>query len=45
MEARVDRLRLGWTLSPASLNDRPWFITWSMMVALISSVTTALTPL
>ncbi len=43
MEATVDRLRLGWTLSPASLSDRPWFITWSMIVALISSVTTALT--
>lgn len=31
----IDHLRLSWTLSPASLiNDRPWFITWSMMVAL-----------
>ena len=25
MEATVDRLRLGWTLSPVSLSDRPWY--------------------
>lgn len=35
----------GWALLPATLIDRPWFFTWSVMVALISSVKTALTVL
>ncbi len=45
MEATVDRLKLGCTLSPASLNERPWLITWSMIVARISSLTTVLAAL
>ena len=32
-----NRLKLGCTLSPASLIVSPWTITWSMTVALISS--------
>lgn len=45
MEATVDRLKLGCTLSPASLSERPWLITWSMIVARISSLTTVLAAL
>lgn len=37
MDATVKRLRLGWTLCPASLIVRPWFMTWSTKVALMSS--------
>ena len=36
IDATVWRLRFGWTLRPASLMERPWLTTWSMMVALIS---------
>ncbi len=42
MDATVSRLRFGCTRSPASLYDSPWFMTWSIIVALISSVTLAL---
>ena len=37
MDETVKRLRLGWTLCPASLTFRPWFMTWSAKVALMSS--------
>ncbi len=45
MDTTVDRLKLGCTLSPASLSERPWLITWSMIVAQISSLTTVLAAL
>ena len=37
MDETVKWLRLGWTLCPASLIVRPWFMTWSTKVALMSS--------
>src|SRR4029434_279656 len=36
MAATVKRLRLGWTLWPASLMLNPWLRTWSTTVAWIS---------
>ena len=39
IDATVLRLRLGSTLCPASLMERPCFITWSTRVALMSSDT------
>lgn len=42
IDATVERCRFGCTLWPASLIERPWFTTWSITVALISSETTAL---
>ena len=36
-DATVKRLRCWWTLCPASLIVRPWLMTWSTKVALISS--------
>ncbi len=41
-DATVSRLRFGCTRSPASLYNSPWFMTWSIILALISSVTLAL---
>lgn len=42
IDATVERCRFGCTLWPASLIEWPWFTTWSITVALISSETTAL---
>src|SRR4029434_7907100 len=36
MAATVKRLRLGWTLWPASLMLKPWLSTWSITAAQIS---------
>lgn len=42
IDATVLRLRMGWTLCPASLKDKPWLMTWSIIVARISFETWAL---
>lgn len=44
IDATVLRLRMGWTLCPASLKDKPWLMTWSIIVARISFETWALFP-
>lgn len=42
IDATVQRCKFGCTLKSASLKESPWFTTWSITVALISSETTAL---